>query len=595
MPFPLFSSVLGAFACSLRRVLLPASGLVLLAFAAPIFAQEQEEEDREPLTRREVSRALDLAEDFLDDAEKAIGGGDAEAAQAAYSSAGGWFLRVLEDYPDRHDVRLELARVYRYFEEWENIATTYSLAVEGLEDSGEILEAWTEMTNAYGMMEDDQRVIEAGQMVLELNPNPSADIYVSLAASMARQEAYDDAKGMAERALELAPDSAVAHSTLGLAAFAGGDMEAAETSFSRAVELDPETARAHAGLAEIYFAREDFQAAVDSATEALDRNDQLTAAYGIRGKANNALGNQAEAYGDLAMAITVNANDPAANLAFAQVYESQGNASQAENYYDRVTKLDNAPPGTKVEAYLALLGFSIENRDFDAAIQRMLEAVEAVPDSEEVQAGAGQAYYQKARNLREASQNTADEEDPEASRQERLDGALDAVGEALKYAPDDPSISVEHGLVLSFKDQIAEARPHLERGLPGFPEDDYSDDFGLAHYFLGQALMAANDFASAQGHFDQATVALPTWGQPFRMLAWTVLLQVQYGPCRLKDASFGERMTAAQVGCPASDADYQRVATAVAHNDKAKGMGVQDPALQERLDVLGEVKEQIEQ
>lgn len=568
----------GAFPRSLRRLLVPASGLVLLAFAAPGLAQEEEE--REPLTRREVSRALDLAEDFLDDAENAVRDGDAEAAQAAYSSAGGWFLRVLEDYPDRHEVRLELARVYRYFEEWENIATTYSLAVEGLEDSGEILEAWTEMTHAYSMMEDDQGVIEAGQMVLELNPNPSADIYVSLAASMARQEAYDDARGMAEKALELAPDSAVAHSTLGLAAFAGGDMESAETSFSRAVELDPETARAHAGLAEIYFAREDFQAAVDSATEALNRNDQLTAAYGIRGKANNALGNQAEAYGDLAMAITVNANDPAANLAFAQVYESQGNNSQAENYYDRVTKLDNSPPGAKAEAYLALGRFAIDNREFDTAVERMEGALAAAPESEAARAGAGQAYYQKARNLRQ-SQDTA--------------GSLAAVEKAREYAPDDPAISVEYGIALFSNQQVAEARPHLEQGIPGFPEDGDPNDLGLAHYALGQALMGANDFAGAKGHFDSAAAALPTWGEPFRMLAWTEVAQVQYGPCRLKDASFGERMTAAGVGCPASAADYERVDAAAANYEKAAGMGAQDPTLAERLAVLREVRNQIAQ
>ena len=578
MSSPLFSRRSGALARSLRRVLLSASGLALVAVAAPTLAQEEEE--REPLTRREVSRALDLAEDFLDDAENAIRNEDAEAAQAAYSSAGGWFLRVLEDYPHRHDVRLELARVYRYFGEWENIATTYALAVEGLEDSEEILEAWTEMTNAYGMMEDDLKVIEAGRKVLELDPNPSADIYVSLAASMARQEAYDDARGMAERALELAPDSAVAHSTLGQAAFAGGDMAGAESSFRRAVELDPETARAHAGLAEIYFAREDFQAAVDSATEALNRNDQLTAAYGIRGKANNALGNQAEAYGDLAMAITVNSNDPAANLAFAQVYESQGNDSQAENYYDRVTKLNNAPPGAKAEAHLALGRFAIVGREFDAAVEHMDAALAAAPDSEAARAGAGHAYHQQARNLRQ-SQDTA--------------GSLAAVEKAREYAPEDPGVLVEYGIALFSNQQVAEARPHLEQGIPGFPEDGDPNDLGLAHYALGQALMATNEFAAAQGHFDSAAAALPTWGEPFRMLAWTEVAQIQYGPCRLKDASFGERMTAAGVGCPASAADYARVDAALAHNEKAQGMGAQDPTLTERLAVLAEVRNQIAQ
>ena len=583
MSFPIFSPALGAFARSLRRVLLPATGLALIAVASPTLAQEEEEEAREPLTRREVSRALDLAEDLLDDAEKAVRDGDAEAANAAWSNAGGWFLRIVEDYPDRYDVHLELARVYRHLEEWVFAAPAYEKAVEGLDDDDEILEAWTEMTKAYSIMGDeDLKVIEAGQMVLELNPDPSADIYVSIAASMARQEQYAEAAEMARQALELAPDSAVAHSTLGRAAFVGGDMEEAERSFRRAVELDPETARAHAGLAEIYFAREDFQAAVDSATEALNRNDQLTDAYGIRGKANNALGNQAEAYGDLAMAITVDSNDPAANLAFAQVYEAQGNASQAENYYDRVTKLGNAPPGVKAEAYVSRGRIALDSQDVERAVEVMKEALEdeVVRESGAVKAGAGQAFYQRARILRQ-SQKTAE--------------SLDAIETAREYDPDDPAIMVEYGIALFSNQQVAEARPHLEQGIPGFPEDGDPNDLGLGHYALGQALMATNEFAAAQGHFDSAAAALPTWGEPFRMLAWTEVAQIQYGPCRLKDASFGDRMKAAGVGCPASAADHARVDTAAAHNERAEELGAQDPTLAERLAVLKEVRDQIAQ
>ena len=594
MPFPIFSLTLGAFVCSLRRVVLPAFGLALIAVATPTFAQE--EEDPEPLNRREVSRALDIAEDHLDDAEKAVRDGDAAAAEKAWRDAGGLFLRVLEDYPDRHDVWLEMARVYRNLELWESVATAYADALNGIEDDDEILEAWTEMTNAYTIMEHDLKVIEAGQKVLELNPNPSADIYVSLAASMARQEEYDDARGMAEKALELAPDSAVAHSTLGQAAFAGGDMEGAEVSFRRAVELAPETARAHAGLAEIHFSREEFEEAVETATKALELNDDLTQAYRIRGIANNALGNEVDAQSDLAMAITVNANDPEAILAFAQVNQSQGNTNQAKNYYERVIGLDVAPRGIRSEAHLALGHLAIDGREYDAAVEHMDAALEAAPDSEEAKAGAGQAHYQMAKNLRTLLDAPGEEgEDPAEVRQTRLADALSEVGKAQEYAPDDAAISVEYGILLFSNQQVAEARPHLEQGIPGFPEDGDPNDLGLAHYALGQALMGANDFAGAKGHFDSAAAALPTWGEPFRMLAWTEVAQVQYGPCRLKDASFGERMTAAGVGCPASAADYERVDAAAANYEKAAGMGTEDPTLAERLAVLKEVRNQIAQ
>ena len=580
MSFPIFSPTPGAFARSLRRVLLPATGLALIAVASPTLAQEEEEE-REPLTRREVSRALDIAEDHLDDAEKAVRDGDTEAARAAYGEAGGWFARVLQDYPDRHDVHLELARVYRYFEEWENVASTYALAVEGLEDDDEILEAWTEMTKAYSIREDDLKVIEAGQMVLELNPDASADIYVSLAASMARQEQYQEAADMARQALERAPDSAVAHSTLGQASFAGGDMEGAEASFRRAVELNPDTARAHAGLADIHFSREEFEEAVDTATKALELNDDLTKAYRIRGIANNALGNEVEAQSDLAMAITVNANDPEAILAFAQVNQSQGNTNQAENYYDRVTRLDNAPPSVKAEAYVALGLFAIAGRNIDEAVDNMTKALEAAPDSEEAKAGAGMAYYEKARTLRDAQDYA---------------GSLAAIEEARKHDAESAAISVEYGIALYANQRAPEAVPHLVDAVPNFPEDGEQSDLGLAHGFLGEHYVNSGDFAAARTHLDAAIAIQPSWGSPLITLAWWDLLQIQYGRCRLKDASFGDRMTAARVpGCPASDADYERIRVAGENYDKAVALGAQNPALAEQLAVLKEVRSQIAQ
>ena len=559
----------------LLRRLAPAA---VVGFVAVLGASHAVAQEEEPLSRREVSRAIDIAEEHLEDAEKAVRDEDMEAAQAAWSQAGGLFLRVLRDYPDRHDVRLELARVYRNFGEWENVAGAYALAVEGLEDDEEILEAWTEMTNAYSMMENDLKVIEAGQKVIELNPSPPVSTYLGLGAAMARQGQFAEAADMARKALEVEPDSAIAHSTLGLASFAAEDFDAAEASFRRAVELDPNTARAHAGLADIYFAREEFQAAVDAATAALDLNDQLTAAYGIRGLANNALGNAAQAYGDLAMAITVNADDPAANLAFAQVYEAQGNNSQAATYYRKVTTLENSPPASRVEAHVALARYAIEALNHDEAVTEMEAAVAADPASEEAKAGLGTAHRAKAKALRQAQD---------------LAGALASAEAANAAAPDDPLIQLEYGIALFSNQALTEAAPLLEAAIPGFPADGDMNDLAVGHYALGQAYMGQNNFAGAESQFTEATQKMATWGEPFRMLAWVTSVQISFGPCRLKDAAFGERLQAAQVGCPAGDADYERVAEAAAQYQKAVELGVQDPQLAERLAVLQEVRNQI--
>lgn len=554
---------------------LAALGLVAAFGASHAAAQEEQEES---LNRREVSRALDIAEEHIDDAEKAVRDGDMEAANAAWSQAGGLFLRVLRDYPDRHDVRLEIARIYRHFEEWENVAGAYELVVAGLEDDDEILEAWTELTTAYANLENDVKVIEAGQKVIELNPSPPALIYLGLGGAMARQGQFAEAADMARKALEMEPDSAIAHSTLGQASAAAEDWDAAEASFRRAVEIDPNTARAHAGLANIYIAREEFQAAVDAATAALAVNDQLTAAYGIRGLANNALGNQQEAYGDLAMAITVNANDPAANLAFAQVYEAQDNKGQAATYYRKVTTLPNSPPASRAEAHIALGRFAIDGMNPDEAVTEMEAAAAADPGSAEAKAALGMAHRAKAKALRQAQD---------------LAGALVSAEAANAANPDDPLNNLEYGIALFSNQALAEAAPLLEAAIPAFPADGDLNDLAVGHYALGQAYMGQSNFAGAESQFIEASQKMASWGEPFRMLAWAQSVQISYGPCRLKDAAFGERLQAAQVGCPASDADYERVAEAAAQYQKAVELGVQDPALAERLAVLQEVRNQL--
>ena len=463
------------------------SSLAVLGLIAVLGASHAVAQDEQPLNRREVSRAIDIAEDHLEDAERALRNEDAEAATAAYSQAGGLFLRILQDHPYRRDIRMRLGRIYLHFEEWENVAGALDLAlktdppsaeedvdgwaIQNVEDAGEILEAWTALTSAYAMLENDVKVIEAGQKVIELNPNPPASTFLGLGGAMARQGQFGEAADMARRALEIEPNSALAHTTLGQASAAGEDWDAAEASFQRAVELDPNTARAHAGLADIYFARDDFQAAVDAATAALNLNDQLTAAYGIRGLANNALGNQQEAYGDLAMAITVNANDPAANLAFAQVYETQGNQGQAATYYRKVTTLENSPPASRVEAHVALGRFAIEARNHDEAVTEMEGAAAADPGSAEAKAGLGMAHRAKAKALRQAQD---------------LAGGLASAEAANAANPDDPLNNLEYGIALFSNQALAEAAPVLEAAISGFPSDGDMNDLAVGHYALGR-------------------------------------------------------------------------------------------------------------
>ena len=221
----------------LLRRLGPLAALGLVA----VFGASQAAAQEEPLSRREVSRALDTAEEHIDDAERAVRDGDMAAANGAWAQAGGLFLRVLQDYPDRHDVRLEIARIYRNFEAWENVAQSYEMAVAGLDDDDEILEVWIEITNAYAMLENEmkvieagQKAIEAGQKVLELNMSQPRSMPLGLAAELASQGQLPEAADMARQALELEPNHALAYSILGQASATSEDWEAAKASIRRA-------------------------------------------------------------------------------------------------------------------------------------------------------------------------------------------------------------------------------------------------------------------------------------------------------------------------------------------------------------------------
>jgi tetratricopeptide (TPR) repeat protein len=62
-----------------------------------------------------------------------------------------------------------------------------------------------------------------------------------------------EALSAAQRAVELAPDEAQAHGTLGAAHEKGGNHAEAERCFRRALALDPESADAHEGLARVHW------------------------------------------------------------------------------------------------------------------------------------------------------------------------------------------------------------------------------------------------------------------------------------------------------------------------------------------------------
>ena len=530
-----------------------AATLVVLIFGLvlPVLAQ-----DDKPLSKRD-------ARSYIQAAEKAL-------KEEDFAKAGGMFLRVLQDFPDDGESRLQLARIYRGLEEWQNAADAFALAVEHLDDVKDQAECYEGMTIAYSRSANYSKAVEVGRKALEMNPD-SADVAIGLAMGLAKTGLLDEAAEIARKALELAPDNAFAHNTLGEAALAQGHRGEAKASFQKALELDPNTADAHAGLAEVLFAEEDYAGAADSASTALGLNDQLTRAYGIRGKANNALGKTNEAYSDLAMAITVNADDPDANLAFAQVYHAQGNMSMATTYYEKSVQLNP----NLAAAYDALGEIYVEQRKYDELGKVMQQRVAADPDNAqghlylglshegaknnadalaefskaaELDDSLAEAYYRKGRLLRTQKQ-TAE--------------GLVALQKAESLDAGNADYLTELGIAYYESQQLQPALEALEKAVMS-PE--YANALGWAYY--GVTLRDLKRYPEAVEYFQKAIEAFPNYGLAHWGLAWSAFGQIA-------------------AGCPCTPEDDVLVALIVDHSAKALEYGVNDPGLQERADILG--------
>src|SRR5947207_10891760 len=90
--------------------------------------------------------------------------------------------------------------------------------------------------------------------LLRTRAQESAQDYISQAERLLAEGKYGQAREAAERALRLQPHSAEAENLAGTAAFALGDLSAAESHLHRAVELQPALVAAHRALAATYLA-----------------------------------------------------------------------------------------------------------------------------------------------------------------------------------------------------------------------------------------------------------------------------------------------------------------------------------------------------
>lgn len=115
--------------------------------------------------------------------------------------------------------------------------------------------AWLTLASLCGRSGDPEGVLQAGQRVLEIDPDHAVALSLmgSASAQLGRLEA---ARDYLRRARERQPDDAGILNNYGNILYLLGDLEAAEAALREAVQHQPEHADAHHNLGNLYLARQ---------------------------------------------------------------------------------------------------------------------------------------------------------------------------------------------------------------------------------------------------------------------------------------------------------------------------------------------------
>jgi type IV pilus assembly protein PilF len=179
-------------------------------------------------------------------------------------------------------------------------------------------------------------VTESSTMRGPAPPEVQLQAYLDLARGYLEQGAAARARDPLERALQIDPRSAEAHTLMGVFYQGEGEAELAERHFRRALQLDASNPIALNNYGSFLFAQGRFQdALVPLRRLARDPDYRARAqAFENLGVAELMVGNRKEATAAFERALTFNGLSARSNLELAQLYFDSGDLAGAGRHYD---------------------------------------------------------------------------------------------------------------------------------------------------------------------------------------------------------------------------------------------------------------------
>ena len=434
---------------------------------------------------------------------EAIANGDAYVAKKDHAAAIIEYRKAVAQDERSGEARLKLGLAYRTIGDMKN-------AYQHLIRAADLMPQSTEALLAAGSVRlvaeqyDEARGL--AQKALERDPK-NVEALIMMGTALAGLKDLDGAITHVEEALGEDPRLALAYGNVGLYQIAQGKREAAEATFKRAVSADPKSIPARLNLGNFYLAAGRHAEAEQQFKNALEIDPQ--SATGARALAAFYLngGQRPEAEPLLKIAATTTQG----KLVLADYYTTDRKTRQAAEVLEELAKqTDGYVPalvrlaaidfqeGRKEQAY-AKISEVLERHDgnplaletkarFLLREQRFKEAIEVADSILKGNPNAPAALFVRASSLEGSS---------------RSDLALVAFRDLLQKVPSSLPI------------QLKVASLYLEEGNPGAALNllgtavKSHPESGYAHYLHGQALLMTGDIAAAERVLTGMAKALP--------------------------------------------------------------------------------------
>ncbi|NEQ76624.1 MAG: tetratricopeptide repeat protein [Okeania sp. SIO2C9] len=155
------------------------------------------------------------------------------------------------------------------------------LRAQDYKELGDLLVQLKSSENQQAQAND---AIAAYQKAIELKPDFSHRVYISLADTLQKQERFEEAIASYQKALQVKPDlGAGVYAKLGNAQLKQGQLDQAITTYRKAIELDPDSVAANQNMGNALQQKSLFNDAMNCYQKAIELNPNAPGLYRLIG------------------------------------------------------------------------------------------------------------------------------------------------------------------------------------------------------------------------------------------------------------------------------------------------------------------------